>query len=119
VWRLLAPQLDHLCNQADSVLDMCRQKPIPVDSLKAQQHQLTVDTLAMQQVVRSSLAFGPLAMAFFRETFSLESATVGGMAEEYARAYRMFRTRADENFTRLDEMFSHDPRRAGYASAIG
>jgi hypothetical protein len=62
----------------------------------------------MQQIARPSLAFGPLAMAFFRDTFSLEAATVGGMAEEYARAYHVFRTRVAENFTRLDEMFSHD-----------
>jgi len=119
VWRCLAPQLDQLCMQADTVLGMCRQKPIPVDMLKGRQHQLTIDTLSMQQVARPSLAFGPLAMAFFRDTFSLEAATIGGMAEEYARAYHVFRTRAKENYTRLEEMSSHNPRRALYASAIG
>jgi len=119
VWRRLAPQLDQLCMQADTVLGMCRQKPIPVDMLKGRQHQLTIDTLSMQQVARPSLAFGPLAMAFFRDTFSLEAATIGGMAEEYARAYHVFRTRAKENYTRLEEMSSHNPRRALYASAIG
>jgi ADP-heptose:LPS heptosyltransferase len=119
MWRRLASQLDRLCIQADTVLDLCRQRPIPVDTLKARQHQLTVDTLTMQQIARPSLAFGPLAMAFFRDTFSLEAATVGGMAEEYARAYHVFRTRVAENYTRLDEMFSHDPRRVLYVRAIG
>ena len=119
VWRRLAPQLDQLCIQADTVLNMCRQKPILVDTLKARQHQLTVDTLTMQQVARTSLAFGPLAMAFFRDTFSLEAATVSGMAEEYARAYHVFRNRAAENFSRLDEINSRVQRRALYASAIG
>jgi ADP-heptose:LPS heptosyltransferase len=119
VWRHLAPQLNQLCNQADRVLDLCRQRPIPVDILKACQHQLTVDTLAMQQVARPSLAFGPLAIAFFRDTLSLEGMTVGGMAEEYIRAYHVFRTRVADNFTKLDKMNSHDPRRTLYASAIG
>ncbi len=119
VWRRLAPQLNQLCIQADRVLDLCHQRPIPVDILKACQHQLTVDTLAMQQVARPSLAFGPLAITFFRDTFSLEAPTVVGMAEEYARAYHVFRTRAVKNYGRLEEMFSHDPRRALYASTIG
>jgi len=119
VWRRLAPQLDQLCIQADSVLDMCRQRPIPVHRLKSRQHQLKVDTLTMQQVAKPSLAFGPLAMAFFRETFSLEAATLGDMAEEHARAYHVFRTRGAENYSRLEEMYSHDPRRALYACAIG
>jgi hypothetical protein len=119
VWRSLAPQLDQLCIQADTVLAMCRQTPIPVDTLKARQHQLKVDTLRMQQLTRSSLAFGPLALAFFRESFSLEASTVGGMAEEYARAYHVFRSRAADNYARLNEMFAHDHRRTLYASAIG
>ncbi|WP_447962234.1 glycosyltransferase family 9 protein [Nitrospira sp. Ecomares 2.1] len=119
VWRRLAPQLDQLCIQAETVLDMCRQRPIPVNRLKAQQHQLSVDTLTMQLVARPSLAFGPLAMAFYRDTLSLESATLSGMAEEHVRAYHVFRTRGEENYRRLKEMYSHDPRRALYACAIG
>ncbi len=119
VWRRLAPQLDQLCIQADTVLDLCRQRPIPVDRLKARQYQLKVDTLTMQQVARPSLAFGPLAMAFFRDTFSLESLTLSGMAEEHARAYHVFRTRGEENYRRLEGMFSHDPRGILYARTIG
>ncbi|MEO6201924.1 MAG: glycosyltransferase family 9 protein [Nitrospirales bacterium] len=119
VWRRLSPQLDQLCIHADTVLDMCRQRPIPVDLLKARQHQLSVDTLTMQQAARPSLAFGPLAMAFFRDTFSLEAATLSGMAEENVRAYHAFRTRGAENYTRLEEMCSQNTRRALYARAIG
>jgi ADP-heptose:LPS heptosyltransferase len=119
VWCRLAPQLDQLCLQADTVLDMCRQRPIPVNRLKAQQLQLKDDTLRMQQIARPSLAFGPLAMVFFRDTFSLESLTLSGMAEEHARAYHVFRTRGKENYIRLEGMCSHDQRRALYASAIG
>ncbi|MCA9498304.1 MAG: glycosyltransferase family 9 protein [Nitrospira sp.] len=119
VWRRLAPQLDQLCIQADTVLDMCRQRPIPVNRLKASQYQLKVDTLTMQQIARSSLAFGPLAMAFFRDIFSLESLTLSGMAEEHARAYHVFRARGEENYRRLKEMNSHDSRGALYARAIG
>ncbi|MEJ2230160.1 MAG: glycosyltransferase family 9 protein [Nitrospirales bacterium] len=119
VWHRLAPQLDQLCIQAGMVLDMCRQNPIPVDMLKARQAQLKAETLTMQQVARPSWAFGPLAMAFFRDTFCLEATTLGEMAEEYARAYHVFRTRAEENYTRLDGMFSHNSRRVPYASAIG
>ena len=119
VWRRLAPQLDQLCIQADTVWDMCRQRPIPVDRLKARQYQLKVDTLTMQQVARPSLAFGPLAMAFFRDIFSLESLTLSGMAEEHAQAYHVFRTRGEENYRRLEGMFSHDPRGGRYARTIG
>ena len=115
----MAPQLDQLCIQAGMVLDMCRQNPIPVDMLKARQAQLKAETLTMQQVARPSWAFGPLAMAFSRDTFSLEATTLDEMAEEYARAYHEFRTRAEENYTRLNGMFFHDSRRAPYASAIG
>ena len=119
LWCFLAPQLNQLCRQADMVLDLCRQRPIPVDLLKERQRQLSVDTLAMQQVAQSSLAFGPLAMAFFRETFSLEAATLADMAEENALAYHAFRTRAGENLTRLAERITHDPRRIRYACEIG
>lgn len=119
VWRRLASQLDQLCIQADTVLDLCRQRPIPVNRLKARQYQLKVDTLTMQQVARPSLAFGPLAMAFFRDTFSLESLTLSGMAEEHARAYHVFRTRGEENYKRLKGMFSHDPKGVLYARTIG
>lgn len=119
VWRRLAPQLDQLSIRADTVVDMCRQRPIPVDLLKTLQHKLKMDTLTMQQIARPSLAFGPLAMAFFRDTFSLEAATLGGMAEEHARAYHVFHTRGAENYKRLEEMYSHDPRRALHARAIG
>jgi hypothetical protein len=87
--------------------------------LKTRQAQLKAETLTMQQVATPSWAFGPLAMAFFRDTFSLEATTLGDMAEEHARAYHVFRARAAENYTRLDGMFSHDSRRAPYASAIG
>ncbi len=45
LWRCLAPQLNQLCRQADMVLDLCRQRPIPVDLLKEGQRQLSVDTL--------------------------------------------------------------------------
>lgn len=119
VWRCLTPQLDQLCIQADTILDMCRQRPIPVNRLKARQQKLKTDTLTMQQVARPSLAFGPLAMAFFRDTFSLEAATLGGMAEEHARAYHVFRARTADNYAQLEKMCSHDPRRALYACAIG
>ncbi|MCA9420759.1 MAG: glycosyltransferase family 9 protein, partial [Nitrospira sp.] len=119
LWDNLFPQISQLCRQADMVLELCRQKPIPVDLLKAGQGQLSVDTLAMQQVARPSLAFGPLAMAFFRETFSLEASTLAGMAEENAHAYHTFHVRAGEIFTRLAEKVTHDPRRALYACEIG
>jgi ADP-heptose:LPS heptosyltransferase len=119
MWCDLAPQLDQLCLQADRILELCRQRPIPVEALKTCQQQLTDQTCRMQQVARPLMAFGPLAMAFLRDTFSLEAATVVGMAEENARAFHVFRTRAVENHAQLEKMFSHDPRRALYASATG
>lgn len=119
VWRQLAPQLDRLCVQADKVVDLCRQQPIPVKILKAQQQQLHTDTLTMRTFARPSLAFGPLAMAFARDTFCLEAGTLSGMAEEHARAYHVFRARAAEHFWRLTTQCSNNPRRTIYAGAIG
>ncbi len=119
VWEQLAPQLDHLCAQAEGVLNLCRQNPVPVKHLKALQHDLKVETLAMKQLTRPSLAFGPLAVAFFRDSFNLTAATLQGMAEEHAQAYNLLRTRAMEQGVRLSERSSHSARRIMYASTIG
>lgn len=119
VWHGLASQLDLLCDQADTISALCRQQPLPTAALKARQQQLRNDTLLMQQDIGASLAFGPLASAFFRDTFSLEAGTMSGMAEEYALAYHLFRARASEHYARLDNKNSVTPRRAFHASATG
>ena len=67
LWEQLAPQLDVLCERAERVLYLCRQQPEPVQQLKEAQHLLNCETLAMKELVRPSLAFGPLGAASIRE----------------------------------------------------
>ena len=119
MWEQLAPQLETLCEQADGVLQFCKQHPVPVLQLKEAQHQLKCGTLAMKEFARPSLAFGPLAVAFFRETFNLEGHTLISMAEEYATAYQVMRTRARLTFEQLTRYSPEPARRNLYAGAIG
>jgi hypothetical protein len=119
LWKQLAPQFETLCEQADGVLQFCKQRPVPVLQLKEAQHQLKCGTLAMKEFARPSLAFGPLAVAFIRETFNLEGHTLISMAEEYATAYQVLRTRARLTFEQLTQ-YSPEPERGNlYAGAIG
>jgi len=119
LWETLAPQLDQLCAQARSFLECCQKKPVPLSELKSLQQELKVGTLAMKELTRPSLAFGPLAVAFVRDTFNLEAPTLADMAKEQACAYSLFRMRAEEMMQRLSECYSQTSRRMLYASTIG
>ena len=119
MWKRLAPQLETLCEQADEVLQFCKQRPVPVLQLKEAQHQLKCGTSAMKEFASPSLAFGPLAVAFIRETFNLEGHTLISMAEEYATAYQVMRTRARLTFEQLTQYSPEPARRNLYAGAIG
>ncbi len=119
MWKQLAPQLEMLCEQADGVLQFCKQHPVPVLQLKEAQHQLKCGTLAMKEFARPSLAFGPLAVALFRETFNLEGHSLISMAEECATAYQVMRTRARLTIEQLTQYSPEPARRNLYAGAIG
>ncbi len=119
VWEQLAPQLNVLCDQAEKVLQICQQQPVPVGELKEVQEQLKYGTLAMKELVRPSLAFGPLAVASIRETFNLEENTLVGMAEEYAAAYQLLRIRGRLMIGQLSQYSPESSRRNLYAGAIG
>jgi len=119
LWKQLAPQADALCQQAEEVLYLCRQQPVPVLKLKKAQHQVTQRSLAIKELGGPSYAFGPLAGAFIRETFNLEGHTLVGMAEEYVAASQAFRARGTLTFEQLSR-YSHEPvRRDLYVGAIG
>ncbi len=119
LWEQLAPMLDTLCKQAERVLQCCRQQPIPVQQLKEAQHLLKCETLAMKELVRPSLAFGPLGAASIRETFNLEGQTLLSMAEENAAIFHVLQTRAQNAFEQITR-YSHEPsRRNLYVGAIG
>jgi ADP-heptose:LPS heptosyltransferase len=119
LWKQLAPQFETLCGQADGVLQFCKQHPIPVMQLKEAQHHLKCGTLAMKELARPSLAFGPLTVAFIRETFNLEGHTLISMAEEYATAYQVLRNRARLTFEQLTQYSPEPARRILYAGATG
>lgn len=119
LWPQFFSQVDVLCQQAEEVRSLCRKQPVPVLKLKKAQHQLKEQTLAMKELVRSSYAFGPLAVAFIRETFNLEGQTLIGMTEEYVMASHAFRTRAKLTFRQLSQNSPEPIRRELYAGSIG
>ena len=119
IWEELAPQLDILCDQAERVLRLCQQQPVPVQELKDVQESLKYGTLAMKELVTPSLAFGPLAVASIRETFNLEENTLVGMAKEHVAAYHLLRTRAQLTIEQLTQYSPGTLRRNRYAGAIG
>jgi hypothetical protein len=119
LWEQLAPQLDVLCEGAEKVLQCCRQQPVPVQQLKDAQHLLKCETLAMKELVRLSLAFGPLGAVAFRETFNLEGQTLRSMAEENAAIFHVLRTRAQNAFKQLTRYSPEPSRRNLYVGAIG
>ena len=119
LWEQVAPQLDTLCQEAERVLHLCRQQPVPVQQLKETQHLLKYETLAMKELVSHSLAFGPLGAASFREMFNLEGQTLLNMAEENAAIFHVLRTRARLISEQLTQYSPEPSRRKLYAGAIG
>jgi hypothetical protein len=119
LWEQIAPQLDTLCREAETVLHLCRQQPVPVQQLKETQHLLKYETLAMKELVSPSLAFGPLGAASFREMFNLEGQTLLNMAEENAAIFHVLRTRARRISEQLTQYSPEHSRRNFYVGAIG
>ncbi len=119
MWQQVVPHVDAVCQGAEDVQALCRQQPVPVMKLKQAQQQLTRRTLGLQELCRSSYAFGPLAGAFIRETFNLEGQTLVSMAEEYVTASQTFRTRAQLIIEQLSQYSPEPVRRDLYVSAIG
>jgi hypothetical protein len=119
LWKQVAPQLDTLCQESERVLHLCRQQPVPVQQLKETQHFLKYKTLSMKELVRHSLAFGPLGAASFREMFNLEGQTLLSMAEENAAIFDVLRMRARLISEQLTQYSPERSRRNLYAGAIG
>ncbi len=119
LWTQFGPQVEALCQQAEGVRSLCRQEPVSVLKLKNGQQQLKEQTIEIKELVRSSYAYGPLAVAFIRETFNLEGHTLIGMMEEYVMAAHTLEDRAKLIFEQLSQQSSEPRRRELYASAIG
>ncbi len=119
IWPELASHVAVLCQQAQEALSLCRQEVIPVSELKNVQHRLKEQTLAMKELVRHSYAFGPLAVAFIRDSFNLEQSTLVGMTEEYALASEDFQNRVKLAVGQLSQNSLNPTRRELYAGAIG
>jgi len=119
LWKQFAPHVETLCQQAEKVLSLCRQQPMPVLKLKEAQQQLNQRTLAIKELGGPSYAFGPLAGACIRETFNLEGQTLVRMAEEYVAASQTLRSRAMLTFEQLSRYLPEPVRRDLYVGAIG
>ena len=119
IWQQLYPSVHRVRELAESMNEMCHQTPIPIDRLKKIQHQLKTDTLEIQQLARSSLMFGPLSVALLRDTFCLESSSLGDMTREHAQAYFRFEERIETIRAEIEEWEPCNQRRDLYASTIG
>ncbi|MEX0830878.1 MAG: glycosyltransferase family 9 protein [Nitrospirales bacterium] len=119
LWPQFASHVDVLCQQAEEVRALCRKQPIPVLKLKEAQYRLKEQTLAMKELVRSSYAFGPLVVAFIRETFNLEGQTLIEMTEEYVTAVDTLKNRVKRTFGQFSQYSPEPIRRELYAGAIG
>ncbi|MDH5426707.1 MAG: glycosyltransferase family 9 protein [Nitrospirota bacterium] len=119
LWALFAPQVSALCQQVKLVRSLSRRQPVPVLDLKEAQHRLKEHTLVMKELVRASFAYGPLTVAFIRETFNLEGQTLQAMTEEYVMAAKTFQDRVTLIFDQLTRDSPEPKRRDLYASAIG
>lgn len=119
LWEQVVPQLDTLCQEAERVLHLCRRQPVPVQKLKETQYLLKCEVVAMKELVRPSLAFGPLVAASFQEMFNLEGQTLLRMAEENAAIFHVLRTRARLISEQLTQYSPECSRRNFYAGTIG
>ena len=119
LWQQLFPQIEILCQQAEEVRALCKQPSLSIVKLKNAQEQLKEQILEMKDLVRSSYAFGPLSVAFVRETFNLESSTLVGMTDEYVMASYSLQKRAEFTFRQLSQYSPEPRRREIYAGTIG
>lgn len=118
-WRGWIDQALSLCQQAGQVNMMCRQRPIPVTRLQQAQLKLKQQTSEFLAQARSSLAIGPLATAFFRDSHNLHSSSLEGMASEHAQAYELLCTRLGEVEKRLHLKTEYQERGNRYACTTG
>lgn len=119
LWEQVAPQIDTVCNRAEKVFQLCQQHPVPVQQLKETQYLLKGETLALKEMTRSSLAFGPLVGACIRETYNIEGQTLSSMAKENRRAFHVLRSGAQRTFEQLTQYSPEPSRRNLYVGAIG
>ncbi len=119
LWEEIAPRVDMLCKETEKMIHLCQQRPAPVVQLKDAQHFIKCESLALKDLTRLSLTFGPLVGACIRETFNLEGQTLHSMVEENSRAFRELRSRARKTFEHLIQNSPQPVRRDLYVSAIG
>ncbi len=119
LWEELEARVDTLCKKTEKMVDLCQQQSVPVVQLKDTQNFVKYESLALKEMTRSSLVFGPLVGACIRETFNLEGQTLGSMAEEYTRAFHTLQSRAQNTFEHLTQYSLEPSRRNLYVSSIG
>ena len=119
LWKQVAPQLDVLCERAEKVVQLCEHKPLLIPQLKETQHLLKGETLALKELTKCSLAFGPLVGASIRETLNLEGQTLSDLAEENAQVFHVLRSGAKCMFEQLTQYSPKPSRRDLYVGAIG
>ena len=119
LWKELEPRINSLCKQTEKMVYLCQEPSVAVVQLKETQNFVKCESLALREVARAALAFGPLVGACIRETFNLEGQTLGGMAEEYTRAFHTLQARAQNTFEHLTQFSPEPSRRDFYVSSIG
>ena len=118
LWEEVIPRIDALCQETKRMFHLCHQQPVSVTQLKNAQNFVKDESLALRELTRSSMVFGPLVGACIRETFNLEGQTLGSMTEEYARAFHNLQSRAQHIFEDLTQYSPEPSRRNLYVSSI-
>jgi len=118
-WHHWMSQADSLCQQANRMVILSRQRPIPVVSLQKAQTSLKQQTSEFLMLARPSLAVGPLVTAFFRDSHNLQSSSLEGMAQEHAQAFHLLHTRLQDVGRRLQTTMEREERENRYACTIG
>ncbi|MDR4494358.1 MAG: glycosyltransferase family 9 protein [Nitrospirales bacterium] len=115
-WRAWIDKISSLCQQADQVEVMCRQRPISVVRLQWAQSKLKEHTSEFLAQARQSLAISPLATAFFRDSHNLQASSLEGMAKEHAQAFHLLSVRLRDVANRLQVTMEYQERGHSYAS---
>ncbi|HKN86945.1 MAG TPA: glycosyltransferase family 9 protein [Nitrospiraceae bacterium] len=93
LFQKLTPVVGHLLTRTAEVARLSRRRPIPVERLQSTQAELALLRRQVLEMTMSSSAFGPITVALLRELGNGDAMELSAMAQEQARAYRIWAQR--------------------------
>ena len=116
----LRPLLSRLTAQSNQLVRLSRQQPCPVAELQAAQARLREERQRAIALAVQSPAFGPLAVAFLRDSHNGDAQGLANLAQQQATAFHAWRNRTNEVLRRLGTFGTtskHESRRVGILGA--